>query len=263
MEHLGRVLMERLAPILEHQGPPAAGCQQAGRGRAASSSSSSRPPSCSPLQSNPFLRVPFGKPWQYMEKKKQAPPKHQGPYTLKKKAPHLPDPPRGCMLFDRDRVAAALEEAPGCFWWDKDKQQPYLKVLCGLTSSADGKKEQVYESAHRLVCLAVHGPPLSLQQQVVERKEGEEDEEEGGSTIRSSAVAGWGEFPYCMHLCGNAQCLNPMHLAWATPAENHHAHTCSEDYCKVEQRRTRWQDLWLHWRSQQALWEQMGGMQLL
>ena len=94
-------------------------------------------------------------------------------------------------------------------------------------------------------------------QKVVEREEEEEDEE-GGSTIRSSAVAGWDEVPHCMPLCGKALCLNPMHLAWAT------MHTPSwEDYCKVEQRRTGWQDLWLHWRSQQALWEQMGGMQLL
>lgn len=256
MEHLGRVLMERLVPVLEHQGPLHPQAEGRAAAAASSSSSSSCPPSCSPH--HPFLRVPWGKPWHQLQRKQAS--KQQGPTTIKKKPPPTPPPPPpGCMLIDGGRVAAALQEAPGCFWWE---HQHYLKVLCGLTCSADGKKKkQVYESAHRLVCLAVHGPPLSLQK--VEEREEEDDEDEGGTSSRPSAVAGWDEFPHCMHLCGNALCLNPMHLAWATNTENHHAHTFKEDYCKVEKRRDEWHDLWLHWRSQQALLQQMGGMQLL
>jgi hypothetical protein len=149
------------------------------------------------------------------------------------------------MPIDRNRV---LQAASGCYWLGKSKKRPdkqYLKVLCGLTSSGS----KVYEAAHRLVCLAVHGPPRRLPAK----------KEEGGSkkkgqrqaSAAEAAVAGWEDFPLCMHLCGYALCLNPMHLAWATFLENHYAHTCPEAYSRVEGRMRDWHDQWMQWKVQQ------------
>lgn len=61
----------------------------------------------------------------------------------------------------------------------------YVKVYVGKVG---GKAK--YEYAHRLVCWLVRGPPSHHQSKT------------------------------CVHLCGVANCLNPLHLMWVTQAMN-------------------------------------------
>ena len=233
--------MERLAPVLM-----GSSCSLP-----APSSSSSEP------LPNPFLTVPWDMPWnsivvdgngKYQEIPQQPAPNQK--HTSRKPHPkgHRPlCPPTSCMLIDHSLVREKKQSGERGLWWGKQEmrlEKQYLKVFCGFASLEEGekKKERVHEMAHRLVCLAIHGPPLK---------------KEGGVW-----AAGWQDYPICMHLCGCAQCLNPMHLAWATSRENHPLLTNPEEYAEVADRRRTWSDVWMAWRRQQALLKGFEGMRV-
>ena len=78
-------------------------------------------------------------------------------------------------------VAAVAGAGQG---WAHVHEHGYLCVRLGTTS----KGACVFEYAHRLLLLAKHGPP----------QEGRE----------------------CSHTCGNPTCLNVLHLAWESHADN-------------------------------------------
>ena len=81
-------------------------------------------------------------------------------------------------------------------------QVPYLKLQ--LTGRRSGRRSPVNEYAHRLVCWMAHGPPSSDAALL--------NHPELGRWHRANWVVG--------HLCGNARCLCPQHLAWMRPQDN-------------------------------------------
>lgn len=59
-----------------------------------------------------------------------------------------------------------------------------------------------WELVHRIVCLAIWGPPKVFWQH----------DSRGHKKLVTKHV--------CMHLCNNPECLNPWHLAWGSYSEN-------------------------------------------
>lgn len=90
-----------------------------------------------------------------------------------------------CLIVDKHQVAKLSG-----FSYKKG----YLSLMLGM--DADGGK--VWERAHRLVLLALCGPPV------------------GGWDPKTIIV--------CQHLCHTKNCLNPLHLKWGSKQSNHFKH---------------------------------------
>ena len=136
-------------------------------------------------------------------------------------APALPYHP---LMFDlqqrRQAVLLVVIESPTCMLHTATKhwQVPYLKVH--LVGRRAGKRSPVNEYAHRVVCWIAHGPPSSDASLM--------SKPELGRWHRANWVVG--------HLCGNARCLCPQHLAWLRPADNQECQRWHAQHGKGPQR---------------------------
>lgn len=104
----------------------------------------------------------------------------------------------------RETVVVVHSKVPACMPHTATKpwQVPYLRVQ--LVGRRSGMRGPVNEFAHRVVCWIAHGPP-SPEASLLNHPE-------LGRWHRANWVVG--------HLCGDATCLCPQHLAWMRPQDN-------------------------------------------
>jgi hypothetical protein len=109
----------------------------------------------------------------------------------------------------RQTIIVVHTKTPACMPHTATKswQVPYLRVQ--LVGRRSGRRCPVNEYAHRVVCWMAHGPPSSDVSLL--------NQPELGRWHRTNWVVG--------HLCGNARCLCPQHLAWLRPQDNRECET--------------------------------------
>lgn len=95
-----------------------------------------------------------------------------------------------CMPYHKPSVA-------GTQYIYTNKQHAYLRVLVGRNELG----REIFEYAHRLVCLAFNGGPRL-------------------ATAQPHAPHDWRLV--VNHMCSNPSCLNPRHLQWVTLQQNTH-----------------------------------------